>query len=99
MYYVAGGNYQKGLNWEFNLVRPHGDEPCYITKNSNGLRLTSHHSSLYTVVETEKGYVLTRVQHRMLNSPRQISVLKYSALWDYLHRSIKYAEANNKFYE
>lgn len=104
MYYVAGNNFikeQMGLKiiYEFNLVRPSGNEPCYITKNPNGLQTTSHHASLYEVKETKDGYELTRVQFRNEASPPRIVLSKYSDLWNYLYESIQYAEANNKFYE
>ena len=106
MYYVAGNTFVTGYIdtqsiQEFHLIRPskiEGDEPCYITKNFDGLKTTSHHASLYEVKETDIGYILTRVQHRCI-SPRQITLHKFSKLWNYLQRSIQYAEANNKFYD
>lgn len=51
-YYFAGGMYHENNNPRnkmiFNAVRPTGGLP-YITNNSNGLSLTSHHSSLYVL--------------------------------------------------
>lgn len=104
MYYVAGGLYSIRLYGfhakEFNLVRPSGDLPCYITKNNNGLALTRHHASLYSIKETDDdGYVLHRVRHDMFDAPAIVSVKRNTELYSYLKRSINYAEANNKFYE
>ena len=104
MYYVAGNNFLKGYilgipTYEFNLVRPSRDEPCYITKNPDGLKSTSHHASLYEIRETEVGYELIRVQHRSEHSPQKMLLLKHHDSYNYLQRSIQYAEANNKFYE
>lgn len=106
MYYVAGGMYlteQKELRVfhikEFDLVRPSGKQPCYITKNPNGLALTSHHASLYGIKETDDGYMLTRVRHDIYDSPANIFIKRNTDLHSYLSYSIVYAEANNKFYE
>lgn len=105
MYYVAGNEFVKGYTFgmvpirEFNLVRQRCDMPCYITKNPDGLKSTSHHASLYIIKENEKGYELIRVQFRNEHSPRRIVLKKHSELYNYLQRSIQYAEANNKFYE
>lgn len=105
MYYVAGNEFVKGYTFgmvpirEFNLVRQRGDMPCYITKNPDGLQSTSHHASLYIIKENEEGYELIRVQFRNEHSPRRIVLRKSTDLWNYLQRSIQYAEANDKFYE
>lgn len=104
MYYVAGNNFITGYIDRqpikvFALVRPRGDEPCYITKNPDGLQSTSHHASLYIIKETEEGYELIRVQFRNEHSPRRIVLRKHTDPWNYLQRSIQYAEANDKFYE
>lgn len=106
MYYVAGGLYSVKKSGvflrdikEFQLVRPSGNLPCYITKSSKGLALTRHHASLYSIEETNDGYMLKRVRHDMLDSPATKFIKRYTKLWSYLNSSIQYAEANNKFYE
>lgn len=105
MYYVAGNMFVKGYTFgmtpirEFNFVRPRGDMPCYITKNPDGLQSTKHHASLYIIKENEEGYELIRVQYRNEHSPRRIVLKKHSELWNYLQRSIQYAEVNDNFYE
>ena len=104
--FVAGGLYSikiNGVFWrgvkEFDLVRPSGNLPCYITKNKDGLRLTRHHASLYYVKETDDGYILYRTRHDIINSPAKVFIKRNTDLWSYLRRSIDYAEVNNKFYE
>lgn len=105
MYYVAGNMFVERYDYgmvpirEFNLVRSRCDMPCYITKNPDGLQSTKHHASLYIIKENEEGYELIRVQFRNEHSPRRIVLRKYTDLYNYLKRSIQYAEANNKFYE
>lgn len=106
MYYVAGGLYSVRKNGflfrdmkEFNLVRPGGNLPCYITKSNKGLALTRHHASLYSIEETSDGYMLKRVRHDVLDSPATKFIKRNTELWSYLNSSIQYAEANNRFYE
>lgn len=99
MYYVAAGLFPTSDNRkEFKIVRPNGNHPCYITKNSNGLRLTSFHASLYAINEKKNGYLLTRVRHDVATSPPQHFIPKKSALWSYLRDSITQAEIHNQFY-
>ena len=104
-YFVAGGMYlvePSGLYFrgvkEFDLVRPRGNEPCYITKSNKGLASTKHHASLYYVDKVDDGYMLYRVRHDMIDSPAKVFVKRNTDLYSYLQYSIQYAEVNDKFY-
>ena len=106
MYYVAGGYFVEGYNgcipiYKFGFVRPSQDKPCYITKNSNGLWALKCHSCLYAIKETEQGYVITMVRQISMSkdAPSRVVLNKGTELYNYLQRSIQYAEANNRFYD
>lgn len=94
-YYFAGGFYfmQNGKDVYFGVVRPTGGLP-YVTKNSNGLSLTSHHSSLYLLSDDFTNATL--VSHRsggVKNSPSIIGIPEK------LRKEFKQVIAENKFYE
>lgn len=94
-YYFAGGFYfmQNGKDVYFGAVRPTGGLP-YVTKNPNGLSLTSHHSSLYVLSDNLERATLVHLRSGgVRNSPSIIGIPEK------LQREFKKVIAENNFYE
>ena len=62
--YVAGGYYETcpGKPREFGLVSSSGHDKPYLTKNANGLKLTSHHANLYCLSKDLKFAMLVELR-------------------------------------
>lgn len=78
--YFAAGMYhehnQQSDNLTFKLVHADATDPRpYLTKSPNGLQLTSHHASLYTLSEDRSEAVLVDPRHGgVAPSPRRVKL-------------------------
>jgi hypothetical protein len=95
-YYFAGGMYYENGNKNdihFDAVRSTGGLP-YVTKNENGLQLTSHHSSLYRLSDDfTKAYLVYTRNEGVVSSPICIG------LSDKLQKEFKQVIELNNFYD
>jgi hypothetical protein len=94
-YFFAGGIYYKDDTHKetyFGAVRPTNGLP-YITKNKNGLSLTSHHSSLYLLSDDFTEAILVDYRNGgVRKSPYNVKLPQK------LVEKIKQSVANKNFY-
>ena len=74
-YYFNGGMYLKNASrqeYEFDAVRPTNGLP-YVTEDLNGIRCTSHHSSIYSISEDFK--IATCIKdNKTVPSPKKVEL-------------------------